>query len=95
MNKVLHLTLKKKWFDEILSGKKKVEYREIKPYWQIRLIDNKGIPIDYKKIIFKNGYGKNVPIMVVEYLGLNISDKYEIQLGKILETVNLHTYDFK
>ena len=95
MNKVLHLTLKKKWFDEILSGKKKVEYREIKPYWQIRLIDNKGIPIDYKKIVFKNGYGKNVPIMVVEYLGLNISDKYEIQLGKILETFNLHTYDFK
>ena len=91
MNKVLHLTLKKKWFDEILSGKKKVEYREIKPYWQIRLIDNKGIPIAYKTIIFKNGYGKNVPTMVVEYLGLNISNKYEIQLGKIIETVNVHT----
>ena len=30
---ILHLTLKKKYFDEILSGKKKKEYRELKPYW--------------------------------------------------------------
>jgi len=35
--RILHLTLKKKWFDLIKSGKKKVEYREIKPYWIIRL----------------------------------------------------------
>lgn len=35
--KILQLTLKKKWFDMILSGKKKEEYREIKPYWIQRL----------------------------------------------------------
>ena len=29
--KTLHLNLKKKWFDMILSGEKKEEYREIKP----------------------------------------------------------------
>jgi hypothetical protein len=34
---ILHLTLKKKWFDMILSGEKKEEYREIKPYWINRL----------------------------------------------------------
>lgn len=34
----LHLTLKKKWFDMILSGEKKEEYREIKQYWIRRLI---------------------------------------------------------
>ena len=33
---VLHLTLKKKWFDMIASGEKKEEYREIKPYWEKR-----------------------------------------------------------
>lgn len=32
----LNLTLKKKWFDMILSGEKKEEYREIKPYWEKR-----------------------------------------------------------
>ncbi len=35
--KILHLTLKKKWFDMVLSGIKKEEYREVKPYWNRRL----------------------------------------------------------
>ena len=30
---ILPLTLNKKWFDMILSGVKKEEYREIKSYW--------------------------------------------------------------
>ncbi len=37
--KILHLTLKKKWFDMIAYGEKPEEYREIKPYWITRLID--------------------------------------------------------
>lgn len=37
MPKILHLTLKKKWFDMIASGEKKEEYREVKPYWINRL----------------------------------------------------------
>lgn len=36
--KTLHLNLKKKWFDMILSGEKTEEYREIKIYWIIRLV---------------------------------------------------------
>jgi hypothetical protein len=35
--KVLHLTLKKKWFDMIASGEKKEEYRDMKEYWWKRL----------------------------------------------------------
>ena len=34
---MLTLTIKKKWFDMILSGEKKEEYREIKPYYTSRL----------------------------------------------------------
>ena len=34
---MLTLTIKKKWFDMILSGEKKEEDREIKPYWTKRL----------------------------------------------------------
>jgi len=34
---ILHLTLKKKWFDMIKSGVKTEEYREIKDYWVRRL----------------------------------------------------------
>lgn len=33
---MLTLPIKKKWFDMILSGEKKEEYREIKPYYDTR-----------------------------------------------------------
>ena len=33
---MLTLPIKKKWFDMILFGEKKEEYREIKPYWTKR-----------------------------------------------------------
>lgn len=36
--KVLNLTLKKKWFDLILSGEKTEEYRDTKDYWAQRLL---------------------------------------------------------
>lgn len=38
MDKILHLTLKKKWFDMIASGEKLEEYREVKTYWWKRLV---------------------------------------------------------
>lgn len=61
-DKVLHLNLKKKWFDLIDSEQKKEEYREIKKYWtnrlfechQTNLLKNKARP--YKIVVFKNGY---------------------------------------
>jgi len=38
--RVLHLTLKRQWFDLIASGEKKEEYREIKQFWIKRLLSN-------------------------------------------------------
>ncbi len=101
----LTLTLKKKWFDMILSGEKKEEYREDKFYWQQRLSildDDEFImhrSFDYIK--FKNGYAKDCPTMVVKCLGVEMAygddenwgapkEKcYIIKLGQILETLNL------
>ena len=36
--RVLHLTLKKKWFDMIASDEKKEEYREVKMFWAARFL---------------------------------------------------------
>lgn len=58
----LHLNLKREWFDMISQGKKKVEYREIKPYWTKRLFDK-----DYDTITFSNGYAKNRDQFVIEW----------------------------
>lgn len=44
MSKILHLTLKREWFDMILRGEKKEEYRELKPYWAVRLMTGGTIP---------------------------------------------------
>ncbi len=38
--KILHLNLKKKWFDMILSGEKMEEYREIKRHYLPLLLKN-------------------------------------------------------
>lgn len=37
--KVLTLTVSKQWFDMIADGRKNEEYREIKPYWIKRLVN--------------------------------------------------------
>lgn len=58
--KILHLTLKKQWFDMIKSGEKKEEYRQIKSHWISRLLDeygeNKIIPADIMYDIVINGF---------------------------------------
>ena len=59
--KVLHLTLKKEWFDMIASGVKKEEYRELKDYWKKRL-EGKA----FTHVHFRNGYAKDAPVMVCE-----------------------------
>lgn len=100
MSKILHLTLKKKWFDLILSGEKKFEYREIKPYWEKRLfnpasslIKNHSGLRHYDFIRFRNGYRKDSPTMDVEYLALSIKEfngrnHYALHLGKVLSSQN-------
>lgn len=63
---MLVLPIKKKWFDMILSGEKKEEYREIKPYWTIRFLREFGLNYqgEVRHIVFRNGYSKNSPVML-------------------------------
>lgn len=58
---MLILPIKKKWFDMILSGEKKEEYREIKPYWTKRFNFEKNTLYLQRTVIFKNGYRKDSP----------------------------------
>lgn len=77
---MLTLPIKKKWFDMILSGEKKEEYREIKPYYEKRFVKLFGEKAFYprphwvseqsemsmQEIMFRNGYGKNSPSFVAK-----------------------------
>lgn len=51
--KTLHLSLKKEWYNMIESGIKTEEYREIKPYWEERLLKS-NYRGSYKKLVVKN-----------------------------------------
>lgn len=93
--KILHLTLKKKWFDEIASGRKKVEYRKITDYWEKRLMTAMPdyVPKIFDEVHFRNGYRIRNPFMRLEWKGLEFGvheneTVYAIQLGKILEIRN-------
>ena len=72
---MLILPIKKKWFDMILSGEKKEEYREIKPYYTSRfkklfmMCPNSGFTMpgcSRQEILFRNGYRKDSPSFVAE-----------------------------
>ena len=82
---MLILPIKKKWFDMILSGEKKEEYREINRYWttrfknnfdEVKLNINSIIESAKGTVIFKNGYQKDAPKIKCEII-------IKVNIGKI------------
>lgn len=63
------LPIKKRWYDMILSGEKREEYRELKPYWEARfrkvfqMDPLTGTPTgqDEHIVVLRNGYSKDSP----------------------------------
>ena len=80
MNKILHLVLKRKYWERIYNGTKTVEYRDFSKYWQKRFEGK-----NFTHIRFQLAYSKNPPTMLVEYKGYTIGKEYELKLGKIIE----------
>jgi ASC-1-like (ASCH) protein len=84
MPEILHLNLHREFFAAIADGRKRIEYRKQTPYWRKRLEGRK-----YDVILFRNGYAKNAPEMLVEFRSLRRygdgrNAYYAIRLGKIL-----------
>ena len=68
--KTLHLPLKAKWYEMIESGVKTEEYREIKPYWIVRL--------------FRDENGRKISRLTANFLASNIEIlKWWIESGKL------------
>lgn len=55
------LPIKKKWYDMILSGEKKEEYREIKPYYTTRFKNENMMDGSAHDVLFRNGYSSTSP----------------------------------
>ena len=58
---VITTTLERQWFAEIVAGEKRVEYREIKPYWRKRL---KRVRAPFK-LVLRSGMNPPVPVVTV------------------------------
>lgn len=66
---MLILPIKKKWFDMIIAGEKKEEYREISDYYESRFADLYYHSLEFNEnalrprfnVIFRNGYSKKSP----------------------------------
>lgn len=95
MKKTLFLILKKQWFDLILSGEKKEEYRDITEYWIKRLFVNhreyftllkKGSQsLQFTHICFQHGYANDAPRFEIECKGIKIATgkkKWGAEKGK-------------
>lgn len=84
-------TIKRPWLAQIIAGTKKIEYREIKQYWEDR-ISAVNIPFELRMI---NGMVKNAPevTVVIEKVRRNSRDGvFELHIGRI---VNFKNWDSK
>lgn len=80
---VLDLVLKGCWYDLVATGKKRVEYREIKPYWTRRLFSR-----PFTHVRLRRGYTNESLLFAIEKIertrgenDLNLPEVYAILLG--------------
>jgi len=99
--KTINLTLKRTWFNMILSGIKQEEYREDTRYWNSRFFNSSDCSWkDYDTVMFHEGYRNNRRRMLVQIIDIGLGTGrpdwgaieakrcFIISLGKILETYN-------
>lgn len=92
--KELRLPIKKEWLAKILSGEKTTEYREIKPYWNSRLIGKQ-----YDVAVFSCGYKGEYRFQIKEITrtteknDLQLPEVWAIRLGKQFGNSEQLTFD--
>lgn len=82
--KPLFLIMEKVWFDEIYSGRKKIEYRNDSPFYRSRLMNKKGQFRNYENALLQVGYNKDGQRMTIEITDIVLEGDFEIHLGNII-----------
>ena len=84
-------TIKREWLQEIAAGRKRVEYREIKPYWTRRLSTVKS-PFLLRLINGMQPKAPEVTVVVRRVRRNSRSRKFELLLGGV---VSVKHWDLK
>lgn len=58
---IITTTIKREWFAQIVARTKRIEYREVKPYWTRRL---RRVTIPFR-LVLRNGMTPPVPVVTV------------------------------
>jgi hypothetical protein len=81
-------TLDREWFAQIVDGTKRVEYRDIKPYWTRRL---RAVKTPFR-LVLRNGMRPPVPVVTVRIdrvvpspHGTKRRGRYELHIGRVLK----------
>jgi hypothetical protein len=83
-------TLKREFFAAIVDGSKKIEYREIKPYWTSRLTR---IATPFR-LVLRNGMSPPIPVLTVRIdrivpnpkrKGRKREGSYALHIGRVLK----------
>lgn len=76
-------TLKREFFACIVDRNKKIEYREIKPYWTSRL---KKVKTPFR-LVLRNGMTPPIPVLTVR-IDKVVTDRrrgeYQLHIGRVL-----------
>jgi hypothetical protein len=65
---------------------KKIEYRDVVPFWTFRLFDTEGKRKKYDQIEFINGYNKDARRLITTFEGFTTrNNTYCIKIGKIIK----------
>ena len=84
---MLIFPLKKQWYEKIKSGEKKIEYREVKPYWKSRLWHEGCLPGELTPYDYEEIRGLAWPVTCYLQLGYNPKTRLRAFVKKV-EIVN-------
>jgi hypothetical protein len=80
-------TIKREWLREIVAGRKRIEYREVKPYWTKRL-ECVARPFLLRLINGMQAKAPEVTVVVRRVRKNSRSGYFELYLGKLAEVRN-------
>jgi hypothetical protein len=75
--------IKRQWLAEIIAGTKKIEYRQIKPYWTNRL-KHITLPFELRLINGMNPPVPEVSVLINKITSNHRTREYELHIHKIL-----------
>lgn len=85
--RTLTTTIQREWLREIVAGRKTVEYREIKPYWERRLADVK-VPFRLRLINGMSPVAPEVTVEIQKVVRNRRSGQFELHIGRIINVRN-------